>query len=89
MINVLHKMGKNRDLINILIIVLIGMFIPFLGTIIINFNLELTNFNDLVKIGITFGYFILIFGLEMLVVYLYFAISSWNANKKLKKYKPK
>ena len=82
-------MGKNRDLINILIIVLIGMFIPFLGAIIINFNLDVTNIDDLVKIGITFGYFLLIFGLEMLVVYLYFGISSWNANNKLKKFKPK
>jgi len=82
-------MGKNRDLINILIMVLIGMFIPFLGAIFINFGLDLTDLNDLVRIGITFGYFLLIFGLEMIVVYLYFLVTSWNANKKIDKYKPK
>jgi hypothetical protein len=82
-------MGKNKDLIQILILVLIGMFIPFLGSIIISFDLNVVNINDLVKIGSTFGYFLLIFGIEMAVVYLYFTTSSWTVNKKMKKYKPK
>jgi len=43
-------MGKNRDLILILSLVVVGMFIPFLGSIIINYGL------NLVKIGSTFGH---------------------------------
>ncbi len=82
-------MGKNKDLIQILIIVLIGMFIPFLGSIIISFGLDISNVNDLINIGQTFGYFLLIFALELGVVYLYFTISNWAASKKIGKYKPK
>ncbi len=82
-------MGKNRDLIQILTLVLIGMFIPFLVSITITYGLNLTNMGDLIKIGSTFGYFLLIFGIELLIVYLYFAISNKMANKNMEKYKPK
>lgn len=82
-------MGKNRDLIQIIILVLIGMFIPFLGSILINFGLNISDFKDLIKIGRTFGYFLLIFAIELAIVYLYFTIINWNANKKINKYKPK
>jgi hypothetical protein len=82
-------MGKNRDLIQIIILVLIGMFIPFLGSILINFGLNISDFEDLIKIGRTFGYFLLIFAIELAIVYLYFTIINWNANKKINKYKPK
>ena len=82
-------MGKNKDLILILSLVLIGMFIPFLCSITITYGLDLTNMADMVKIGSTFGYFLLIFGIEMLIVYLYFTISNWLANKNMDKYKPK
>lgn len=82
-------MGKNRDLIQIIIIVLIGMFIPFLGSILINFGLNISDFEDIIKIGRTFGYFLLIFAIELAIVYLYFTIINWNANKKINKYKPK
>jgi len=82
-------MGKNRDLIQILTLVLVGMFIPFLISITITYGLNLTNIGDLIKIGSTFGYFLLIFGIEMLIVYLYFTISNKMANKNMEKYKPK
>ena len=82
-------MGKNRDLIQILTLVLIGMFIPFLISITITYGLDLTNMSDLIKIGSTFGYFLLIFGIELLIVYLYFTISNKMANKNMEKYKPK
>lgn len=78
-------MGKNRDLIQIIIIVLIGMFIPFLGSILINFGLNISDFEDIIKIGRTFGYFLLIFAIELAIVYLYFTIINWNANKKINK----
>lgn len=76
-------MGKNTDLIFILSLVIVGMFIPFLGSITLNYELNLT------KIATTFGYFLLIFGMELLIVYLYFFISGKIANKNLEKYKPK
>jgi hypothetical protein len=76
-------MGKNRDLIQILSLVLIGMFIPFLGSITI------THGWNPVKIATTFGYFLLIFGTELGVVYLYFSISNKMASKNMEKYKPK
>jgi len=76
-------MGKNRDLIQILSLVIIGMFIPFLGSITI------THGWNPIKIATTFGYFLLIFGVELGVVYLYFAINNKVASKNMEKYKPK
>ena len=80
-------MGKNRDLIQILLLVLIGMFNPFLGSLILSFELDISDINDLVKIGKTFGYFLLFFALELIIVYLYFKINNVIANKKIKKQK--
>jgi len=74
-------MGKNRDLIYILTLVIIGMFIPFLGSITINYGF------DMYTIASTFGYFLLIFALELGFVYLYFTISNKRALKKIEKYK--
>ena len=82
-------MGKNKDLIQILTLVLIGMFIPFFISITITYGLDFTNMDDLIKIGSTFGYFLLIFGIELLIVYLYFTIANKMANKNMDKYRPK
>jgi len=82
-------MGKNRDLAQILVLVIIGMFLPFLGSIMITFGLDLTNINDLIKTGSTFGYFLLIFGVELGIVFLYFTITNKIANKKIAKHKSK
>ena len=68
-------MGKNRDLIQILVLVIIGMFIPFLGSIMITFGLDVKKINDLMKIGSTFSYFLLIFAVELGIVFLYFIIT--------------
>jgi len=76
-------MGKNTDLIFILSLVIVGMFIPFLGSITLNYGLDLS------KTTTTFGYFLLIFAIELLIVYLYFLISGKIANKNMNKYKPK
>ena len=76
-------MGKNRDLIQILSLVIIGMFIPFLGSITI------THGWNPIKIATTFGYFLLIFGVELGVVYLYFAINNKVASKNMEKNKTK
>lgn len=82
-------MGKNKDLIQIMILVLIGMFIPFMISISITYDFNFRNINDLVKIFSTFGYFLFIFGIELLVVYLYFSITNKIANKRIQKIKPK
>ena len=76
-------MGKNRDLIQILLLVLIGMFIPFLGSITITYGLNIT------RVATTFAYFLLIFAIELAIVYLYFTISNKMAGKNMKKYKQK
>ena len=62
-------MGKSRDLIQILIIVIIGMLIPFLGSIIITFNFDITKLDNLLKVGSTFGWFLIIFGIELSINY--------------------
>ncbi len=76
-------MGKNTDLIQILLIVIVGMFIPFLGALIINFNVTPFTANGLLTIGSTFGYFLLIFGLELAIVYIYFYTTNSIAQKKI------
>ena len=77
-------MAKNKDMIQILFIVIIGMFIPFLGSIAINYGI-----NDFVKIATTFGYFLLIFAFELGIVMLYISINGLISAKKINKYKPK
>lgn len=82
-------MSKHTDLIQILSLVIMGMFVPFIISIIIVFGLDLTNINDLFKITRTFGWFLLIFGIELGVVYLYFKITAKIANKKINNLKQK
>ncbi len=81
-------MGKHKDLVGILLIIIIGMFIPFFGSIIISYGFNFTNLNNWLKIGSTFGYFLLIFVVELIIVYIYFTILNKLAEKKIGKYKP-
>jgi hypothetical protein len=81
-------MGKHKDLVGILLIVIIGMFIPFLGSITITYGFNFNDLNNLLKVGSTFGYFLLIFAVELLIVYIYFTVSNKLAEKKIGKYKP-
>ena len=82
-------MSKNKDLIQILILILIGMFIPFLGSITITYGINFSKIDDIFKIGSTFGYFLIFFALELIAVMLYYKITSKIANKKIEKYKQK
>ena len=82
-------MGKNRDIIQILLIIIVGMLIPFLGSIILTFNLDIIDTNNLFKIFFAFGYFLIFFGIELIVVFLYYQITNKIAGKKIEKYKPK
>jgi len=82
-------MGKNIDVVKIILIVIVGMFIPFFGSLVITYNMDLTKTSDLLKIGSTFGYFLLIFGIELVFVYLYYNLSNKISEKKLENYKKK
>jgi len=81
-------MGKHRDLLGLLLLVIIGMFIPFLGSIAITYGFNFTEIGDWFKMGSTFGCFLVFFGVELLAVFLYFIVTSKIANKKIEKYKP-
>jgi hypothetical protein len=61
------------------------MFIPFLGTLIISFQVNIFSFDGFMKIISTFFIFLVIFGVELGIVYLYFYISNQFAEKKLDK----
>lgn len=82
-------MSKNKDLVIILLIVILGMFIPFLGSIIITFSLDIYDIETWYNIGTTFGYFLLIFALELLIVLVYFSFSNKIYSKKLKNFDKK
>ncbi|MEM0466022.1 MAG: hypothetical protein QXL17_04595 [Candidatus Thermoplasmatota archaeon] len=75
-------MGKNRDIIQILMLVLLGMFVPFLGSVTVMYGF------DLVKIAKTFGLFLVIFAFELGIVYAYFSLTNRSAAKKLEDDKP-
>jgi hypothetical protein len=81
-------MGKYKDLVGILLLIIIGIFIPFLSSIAISYGFNFTELNNWLKFGSTFGYFLLIFAVELLVVYLYFIVSNKFAEKKIGRYKP-
>jgi hypothetical protein len=76
-------MAKNKDLLQVLLLILIGMFIPFLGSIVLSYGFEPKT------ILVAFLYFLVIFGLELGFVYLYFTLSGRRASKRMEKYKPK
>jgi len=82
-------MSKNIDLVKILLIVIVGMFIPFLGSLAIVYGMDLTNVDDFLKTVSAFGYFLLIFAIELALVFAYFKLTSNMAEKKLKEIKKK
>lgn len=77
-------MGKHKDLITILSIVIIGMFIPFFGSIVITYGFDFSELNSWFKIGSTFGYFLLIFAFELIFVFIYYSTTNKIASKKIK-----
>ena len=78
-------MGKNKDLIVILLIVVIGMFIPFFGSQVIMYDCGMMDIDCFFHIGKTFGWFLLIFAIELGFVYLYFYTTNILAQKKIDK----
>ncbi|MFO7676902.1 MAG: hypothetical protein R6V50_00750 [Thermoplasmatota archaeon] len=72
-------MGKNKDLVQIMLLVILGMFIPFFGSFMITHD---WNFS---KIVTTFGLFLLFFAIELALVFIYFSISNRLVKVKIKK----
>jgi len=81
-------MGKYKDITVILLIVIIGIFIPFILSIVITFGFDFKELNNWLKIGLAFGYFLIIFAVELIAVYIYFILTNKLAEKKMGKYKP-
>lgn len=84
-----ETMGKNQDVVLLLLIVIIGMFIPFLLSIAYIFKLNLLSTDGWITISSTFGVFLLIFGFELMFVFLYFRITNSIAEKKINQQKKK
>lgn len=82
-------MAENKDLIQILTIIIIGMFIPLSGSLMLSYGTNILKIDGLIQLITTFIYFLIIFAVELLLVFLYFIISSKIADKKLEDYKPK
>ena len=78
-------MGKKTDLAVVLSIVLLGMLIPFIGSIVFTFGVNITCFCGWKTVLTAFGYFILIFAVELLFVFSYFSITNKYYKKKLDK----
>ena len=82
-------MGKNRDVVNILVLVTIGMFIPFIGSLTVSFNIDPLTFSGWTKIFSTFFYFLIIFGIELGAVYVYYNLTNKVAQMTFNKSSPK
>jgi len=82
-------MGKNRDVVQIILIVLGGMFLPFFITLVLLFHVDVFSWSGWVQIITAFFYFLLIFGVELGSVILYFHITNHFAEKKLLRLKRK
>jgi hypothetical protein len=74
-------MGKNRDVVNILILVTIGMFIPFIGSLILAFDIDPMTVSGWRTIFLTFFYFLIIFGIELGFVYVYYNLTNKVAQR--------
>ena len=76
-----EHMGKNRDVVNILILVTIGMFIPFIGSLILAFHIDPMTVSGWRTIFSTFFYFLIIFGIELGFVYVYYNLTNKVAQR--------
>jgi hypothetical protein len=76
-------MGRHRDLAGVLGLVVLGMFIPFSGSMLL-----LYGFN-LFSLLLGFLVFLVMFGLELGVVYVYFKVSGKRAAAEVERLGPK
>ncbi len=74
-------MGNNTDVVKILIIVIIGMLIPFIGSVALAFGINLFTLHGWVSIILTFLFFLVFFGIELGVVYIYYNLTNRAAQR--------
>jgi len=76
-------MSRHRDIAGILVLVIIGMFVPFSGSVLLFYGLSL----DRLLLG--FLVFLVLFGLELGVVVVYFKVSGKRAAAEVERLRPK
>lgn len=76
-------MGRYRDIAGILGLVVLGMFIPFCGSILVIYGFAV----DRVLLG--FLVFVVIFGIELGTVYAYFKVSGKRSAGEVERLRPK
>ncbi len=75
-------MGKNKDLFKIIMLILCGMLFPFIGSLSIIYGIEP------VRLGSAFIVFLVLFGIELVVVFFYFYVGSRRAEKHIQQLNP-
>jgi membrane protein implicated in regulation of membrane protease activity len=76
-------MGRNRDIALILLVVVLGMFVPFFGSIVYVYGLNVS------RLVVGFVVFVVLFGVELGVVYAYFKISGKRSAAEVERLRPK
>jgi hypothetical protein len=76
-------MARRRDVAGILSLVMVGMFVPFSGAVLVIFQAGAP------EVLLGFCLFLVFFGLEMGSVYLYFLVSGRRAAGQVEKLRPK
>ena len=76
-----NSMGNTLDVIKILLLVIIGMFIPFIGSLTLAFKINLFMFQGWGLIITSFLYFLVFFGIELAVVFVYYTLTNRIAQK--------
>ena len=76
-------MSRNRDIAGILGLVILGMFIPFCGSIIVVYGFAVN------RLLLGFLVFLVIFGLELGMVYAFFKMSGKRAAAEVERLRPK
>lgn len=79
----LGGMGRYRDIAGILGLVILGMFIPFCGSIAIIYGVSVG------RLLLGFLVFLVVFGLELGTVYAYFKVSGKRSAAEVERLRPK
>jgi hypothetical protein len=74
-------MGNTLDIIKILLLVIMGMFIPFIGSLALAFNIDLLMLQGWELIITSFLYFLVFFGMELALVFVYYTLTNRMAQK--------
>ncbi len=76
-------MGRYRDIAGILGLVILGMFIPFCASIIVVYGISIG------RLLLAFLVFLIVFGLELGTVYVYFKMSGKRSAAEVERLRPK